>query len=100
MGMSVNADVARLSIVFVGLALGTLEWFIIRRTSFNKWVVPAVYCVGALVWAFAVEPAQVLFLSLVIAFIMAVYAIKDELINGRLQRRGTSGVDKTRLRDL
>ena len=55
---------------------------------------------GALVWAFAMEPAQVLFLSLVIAFIMAVYAIKDELINGRLQRRGTSGVDKTRLRDL
>ena len=79
--MSVNADVARLSIVFIGLALGTLEWFIIKRTSFNKWVVPAVYCVGALVWAFAMEPAQVLFLSLVIAFIMAVYAIKDELIS-------------------
>ena len=98
--MSVDGDVARMSIVCNGLALGTLEWFIVRRTSFNKWVVPAVYCVGALVWAFALEPAQVLFLSLVIAFIMAVYAIEDEIINGYLQRKGTSGVDKARLRDL
>ena len=98
--MSVNTDVARLSIVFIGLALGTLEWFIIRRTSFNKWVVPAVYWVGALVWSSATGPTPVLFPSLVLGLIMAVYAIKDELINGRLQRRGTSGIDKTRLRDL
>ena len=43
--MSVDGDVARMSIVCIGLALGTLEWFIVRRTSFNKWVVPAVYWV-------------------------------------------------------
>ena len=46
--MSVDGDVARMSIVCIGLALGTLEWFIVRRTSFNKWVVPAVYWVGAI----------------------------------------------------
>ncbi len=39
--MSVDGDVAQMSIVFIGFALGALEWFIIRRTSFNKWVVPA-----------------------------------------------------------
>ena len=98
--MSVNADVARLSIVFVGLALGTLEWFIIRRTSFNKWVVPAVYWVGALIWSSATGPTPVLFPSLVIGLFMAGCAIEDELINKYLQRKGTSGVDKTRLRDL
>lgn len=98
--MSVNADVARLSIVFIGLALGTLEWFIIKRTSFNKWVVPAVYCVGALIWSSATGPTPVLFPSLVIGLFMAGCAIEDETINGYLQRKGTSGVDKTRLRDL
>ena len=98
--MSVNADVARLSIVFVGLALGTLEWFIIKRTSFNKWVVPAVYWVGALIWSSATGPTPVLFPSLVMGLSMADCAIEDEIINRYLQRRGTSGVDKTRLRDL
>ena len=100
MGMSVDADVARLSIVFVGLALGTLEWFIVRRTSFNKWVVPAVYWVGALIWSSATGPTPVLFPSLVIGLFMAGCATEDEIINGYLQRKGTSGVDKTRLRDL
>ena len=100
MGMSVNADVARLSIVFIGLALGTLEWFIIKRTSFNKWVVPAVYWAGALAWASASGLTPVLFPSLVMGLFMAGCAIEDEIINRYLQRRGTSGVDKTRLRDL
>ena len=98
--MSVDGDVARMSIVCIGLALGTLEWFIVKRTSFNKWVVPAVYWAGALAWASATGPTPVLFPSLVIGLFMAGCAIEDEIINGYLQRKGTSGVDKTRLRDL
>ena len=98
--MSVDGDVARMSIIFIGLALGTLEWFIVRRTSFNKWVVPAVYWVGALAWASASGLTPVLFPSLVMGLFMAGCAIEDEIINGYLQRKGTSGVDKARLRDL
>ena len=98
--MSVDGDVARMSIVCIGLALGTLEWFIVRRTSFNKWVVPAVYWVGALIWSSATGPTPVLFPSLAIGLSMAGCAIEDEIINGYLQRKGTSGVDKTRLWDL
>ena len=98
--MSVDGDVARMSIVCIGLALGTLEWFIVRRTSFNKWVVPGVYCAGALAWASASGLTPVLFPSLVMGLFMAGCAIEDEIINGYLQRKGTSGVDKARLRDL
>ena len=70
------------------------------KPDFIVWVVPGVYWAGALAWASASGLTPVLFPSLVMGLFMAGCAIEDEIINRYLQRRGTSGVDKTRLRDL
>lgn len=97
--MDMDGDMARGAIVLASVVLGVIEWAIIRRTGFNKMVLPLAFWACALVYGVFVGFGPVALPSVMLALCIALCSAED-WIREHLGRRGMSGVDKTRTMDL